>query len=150
MIMSKDLLLAILSMDSYNRGYGAGIDGLGGEGTTLGTVAVSKSSSQLFGAGTDQAAGFFAISYDTIYGTVISYRGTNANTAANFLTDLFNSYGTAPGSPANDQAHLAAEFYQAVTGTTGGDPRGGDVILTGHSLGGGLAANCNIPNGLAA
>ncbi len=28
MTLSKDLFLAILSMDSYNRGYGQGIRGL--------------------------------------------------------------------------------------------------------------------------
>jgi hypothetical protein len=32
MAVSKDLYLALLSMDSYNRGYGAGIDGLGDAG----------------------------------------------------------------------------------------------------------------------
>ncbi len=30
MAISNDLMLALLSMDSYNRGYGAGINGLGG------------------------------------------------------------------------------------------------------------------------
>jgi hypothetical protein len=43
------------------------------------------------------------------------------------------------GYIANNRAHLAADFYQAVTGTTDSDPRLADVTVTGHSLGGGLA-----------
>ena len=85
------------------------------------------------------AAGFYAISYDTPYGTVISYRGTNADSAANFAADAWNGYSIAFGSPFDGQAHLAAEFYQSVTGTSSSDPRTGSAILTGHSLGGGLA-----------
>jgi hypothetical protein len=33
--ISKELFLAILSMDSYNRGYGEGVSGLGGVGSLL-------------------------------------------------------------------------------------------------------------------
>lgn len=33
MSTSKELFLSILSMDAYNRGYGEGISGLGGEGS---------------------------------------------------------------------------------------------------------------------
>lgn len=39
----------------------------------------------------------------------------------------------------NDQARLAAEFYQAVTGTQTSDPLTGSATLTGHSMGGGIA-----------
>jgi hypothetical protein len=35
-ISDKDLFLAILSMDSYNRGYEPGISGLDGVGTSGG------------------------------------------------------------------------------------------------------------------
>ena len=38
MAISKDLLLAILSMDSYNRGYNQGINGLGGVGASIGKI----------------------------------------------------------------------------------------------------------------
>jgi len=109
MPISKDLLLAILSMDSYNRGYGAGIsdsgqndpDGLGeaSNGTVLvGTTTVSTilgDVSQTFNAEA-QAAGFYAISYTISDGskvdgldtgdTVISYRGTDA------ASDLWDSF----------------------------------------------------------
>lgn len=54
MPISKDLLLAILSMDSYNRGYGAGIDGLSSEaGTTIGTATIGIDSSDDAGIAED-------------------------------------------------------------------------------------------------
>jgi len=140
MPISKDLLLSILSMDAYNRGYGEGISGLGGLGTAVGVATISTDSETTSSTNdVAQAAGFYAISYDTPYGTVISYRGTNADSAANFAVDAWNGYSVAIGSPFDDQAHLAAEFYQSVTGTSSSDPRTGSAILTGHSLGGGLA-----------
>jgi hypothetical protein len=80
-----------------------------------------------------KAAGFYAISYTIGSGVdglasgtrVIAYRGTNADNASNFVSDAWNGYGTAPGSPSNGQAYLAAEFYRTVTGTTNADPRDG-------------------------
>lgn len=48
-------------------------------------------------------------------------------------------YLTAIGSPWSTQAYQAALYFRQVTGTEGGDPREGNAILTGHSLGGGLA-----------
>ena len=65
MTISKDLLLAILSMDSYNRGYGEGISGLGGLGTKIGSATI-KTDSETVAATKDtaQAAGFYAIAYD--------------------------------------------------------------------------------------
>lgn len=78
---SKDLLLAILSMDAYNQGYGKGLD----HGKTqIGIASVSEQSDILpNSAGVN--AGFYAISYtlDKAVGdlatntTVISYRGTD-------------------------------------------------------------------------
>jgi len=83
-ISKKDLFLAILAMDSYNRGAGAGIDGLSSEaGTTIGTATIGIDSSDDSGVAED--AGFYAIAYtldeavgDLAAGTVIiSYRGTD-------------------------------------------------------------------------
>jgi hypothetical protein len=37
---STELLLAILAMDSYNRGYDPGIEGLGGAGTQIGAATL--------------------------------------------------------------------------------------------------------------
>jgi hypothetical protein len=139
MSISSNLFLAILAMDSYNRGYGAGIQ-LDAAQTKIGTALLGLQSSSNQNS-PEVAAGFFAQSYSWNGTTVISYRGTNADSVANFLTDAWNGYGTSQGNPNNSQAFLAAEFYQAVTGTTNGDPRNGDVTLTGHSLGGGLLVN---------
>lgn len=46
-ISSDDLLKAILAMDAYNRGYDAGITGLGGEGSQVGTVTIGRDAEQL-------------------------------------------------------------------------------------------------------
>ncbi len=60
--MTKDLFLAILSMDSYNRPYNAGIAELSDElGTQIGTATISaRSDSSPISA--EVAAGFYAVS----------------------------------------------------------------------------------------
>ncbi len=82
MSISKELFLAILSMDAYNRGYGAGIadggkediDGLGRIGSHIATATVTSDNNST----TAQAAGFYAVAYnDATYGKIISYRGTD-------------------------------------------------------------------------
>ncbi|MCP4097482.1 MAG: hypothetical protein GY748_14690, partial [Planctomycetaceae bacterium] len=152
MPISKDLLLAILSMDAYNRGYGAGINGLGESGT-IGNARILARSNEI-DINDWQAAGFYAVSYKITDGSsvdgldtndvIISYRGTDKNAISvpwsdEPGSDAWNGYGIALGSAGGAQAKLAAEFYQAVTGTSDSDPRSGSAILTGHSLGGGLA-----------
>ncbi len=100
MTISKDLFLAILSMDAYNRGYNAGISdgsqvdsngvdhGLGDAiGTKIGNAEiVHRASSDPNSA--EVAAGFYALAYELTGSyaspdgtglaagdTVISYRG---------------------------------------------------------------------------
>ncbi len=79
MTISRELMLAILSMDSYNRGYGVGVEGLDEEGQ-IGNATIIPTPSQTGW----QAAGFYAIAYDMtgVAGfaageRVISYRGTD-------------------------------------------------------------------------
>ncbi|MBZ0164883.1 MAG: hypothetical protein K8H74_19500 [Notoacmeibacter sp.] len=100
MAISKDLFLAILSMDAYNRGYGAGIEDPAETGGGLGvsdethtyrignaTILMDANDSE----GVAQAAGFYAVAYELTGSyanpdgsslaagdTVISYRGTDA------------------------------------------------------------------------
>ncbi|WP_375588333.1 hypothetical protein ABWH89_13540 [Hoeflea alexandrii] len=141
MTISPELFMAILSMDSYNRGYDAGISGLsenGGIGNATITTTLSDVS-ETFEADA-QAAGFYAVAYQWNGETVISYRGTdnlidwtNLNPWSDTPGgDIWNSYLTGLGYTANNQAHLAADFYQAVTGTTDSDPRLSDVTVTGQ------------------
>ena len=91
MTISKDLFLAILSMDSYNQGYGRGIN----HGKTqIGSATINTDSEEVFRDPSSDpdtptsahAAGFYAIAYEVdgsgpsgLAGkTVISYRGTDA------------------------------------------------------------------------
>ena len=67
MTTSKDLMLAILAMDSYNRGYGAGLgnssDGLGGVGSQIGDATLTTDSTQKLGLSPTSTAGFYAAAY---------------------------------------------------------------------------------------
>ena len=81
--MNRNLFLAILAMDSYNRGYGVGIKGLGGVGSGIGDATILSQSDTLAGS-LSVSAGFYAIAYDMtgVAGfaageRVISYRGTD-------------------------------------------------------------------------
>jgi len=135
--MTKDLLLAILSMDTYNRGYGPGITGLSDDlGTQIGTATISNRTSSLANS-PEVAAGFYAVAYDTEYGKVIAYRGTDSGLELP-LVDwpiAFNDdYDEA-------QVHLANRFYNDVSAGVA-EP----LILTGHSLGGALAGFTGLVN----
>jgi hypothetical protein len=85
MSISNELMLAILAMDAYNRGYNAGIGpkdiGLGLAGSQIGNATVNV----IEGGTVAEAASFFAISYSYNGQTVISYRGTDT-----FLADPWN------------------------------------------------------------
>jgi hypothetical protein len=97
MTISKDLFMSILSMDAYNRGYGAGINanpdspGLGelSDGSVqIGWATVSKNLADAGLLARATTEGFYAIAYtleeavgedsDQIADgtTIISYRGT--------------------------------------------------------------------------
>lgn len=137
MTVSKDLFLSILSMDAYNRGYNPGIQGLSDDaGTMVGSAAIQDQDLPA----NYQAASFFAISYTIGSGvdgispgtTVISYRGTDSIPAELVPVDLPISF---LGSYQQEQISYALKFFQSVNETNGGAP----MLLTGHSLGGGLA-----------
>lgn len=151
--MNRDLFLAILAMDSYNRGYGSGLKDLGEEGQ-IGNAILLTAPSQ---AGWEDA-GFYALAYNVsglkdsdanplfgTNGTAISYRSTNFD-AGGSIFGFFNSplwqdirSGWSVGADlAGAQAGLSLDFYNAVKGD-GADPRETDITVTGHSLGGGLA-----------
>jgi hypothetical protein len=144
MPMTTQLYMSLLAMDSYNRGYKQGLDvvAAGASATQIGNATLGiKSDVSISSA--EYAAGFFAQSYTLNGQKVISYRGTDfmftPPWSDNPGGDLWNGYGTAIGRPYDDQARMAAEFYQTVTGTQTTAPASGSATLTGHSLGGGLA-----------
>ncbi|MDR4487071.1 MAG: hypothetical protein R3B83_06045 [Nitrospirales bacterium] len=137
MSISQELMYAILAMDSYDREYNPGILL---SGSNIGTASIG--SEELLPAAS-QSAGFYAVAYQWNDDSIISYRGTdNPGLWADDIaggSDVWNGYGLGVGSPYAEQGRLAAEFYQAVTGTQISDPLAESATLTGHSLGGGLA-----------
>jgi hypothetical protein len=147
--MNRDLFLAILSMDSYNRSYGQGISGLASDvGTRIGTAEIRADSSVLKNGNLrlDIPAGFYAIAYQVsgVSGiadgtTVVAFRGTDTAGGA-LLTDVFNGWSLGGGLPST-QSDLMIKFYQAVARSQGvtEDWRTANITTTGHSLGGGLA-----------
>jgi hypothetical protein len=143
MAISPELMLAILAMDSYNRGYNNGIGpkdiGLGLAGSQIGNATVNR----IEGGTAAQAASFFAISYSFGTGndvplaqrgkTVISYRGTD--------TDFFfgadrPAFLMGAGAYNTTQGGLAVDFYKTVNG--GNATTNSNITVVGHSLGGGL------------
>ena len=69
MSISKDLFLALLSMDAYNRGYGAGLElGAGSDvaGSLIGAAKIEKTIKDIPEFATKaEAAGFYAVAYKT-------------------------------------------------------------------------------------
>jgi hypothetical protein len=123
MTISNELMLAILAMDSYNRGYGEGlkIEAGGASTTQIGNVTISDASNTAADS-PEVLAGFFAQSYTWNGQRIISNRGTDGNFSLpwgdNIGSDPWNGYGTAAGAPFNAQALMAADFFQTVTQTT--------------------------------
>ncbi len=151
MALTRDLYLAILSLDVYNRDYDdvvrlAESDRIG-EAGILGLGGIDPDGS-LYAAWQDE--GFYAIAYDTsgiaaVGGDLIlSFRGTNPNFwnpetgGVPILRDAWNGWTAALGLSGTDsgQMVLALDFYGEILAAEGTDPaRAGTA---GHSLGGGL------------
>jgi hypothetical protein len=131
MAISNNLLMAILSMDAYNRIYQQQIVV---EANQVGTATLLTNIDMPTGY---EQASFFAQAYrlENSGATVISYRGTN-DTSISLEGDIWNGWGMGLGSPGATQAEMAVQFYNSVvaSGVTGAT-----IAMTGHSLGGGLA-----------
>ena len=89
-----------------------------------------------------QAAGFYALAYDMTGVTnftsgerVISVRGSDDGRAQ----DIINGYPTALAFPLTPQAALAVSFSRAVIGESLDPTVVNNTIITGHSLGAGIA-----------
>jgi Ca2+-binding RTX toxin-like protein len=140
--MSPDsaLFQAILAMDAYNRiGNDVTFRNLAVDDTitSIGNVTIAAAKGV-------NSSGFFAQSY-VVQGTgqkIISYRGTDIATFGELSKDAFFGWRMGAGDYSAAQAELAAQFFQQIVGGTNqtlGDLYNANVLLTGHSLGGGLA-----------
>jgi hypothetical protein len=69
--MNSEVFRALLALDSYNRDYNAGIEGL--EGNALGNATIIKRD----GFEPAQDIGFYAIGLFVNDETIISFRGTD-------------------------------------------------------------------------
>jgi hypothetical protein len=156
--MNRDLFLTILSMDSYNRGYGRGIKFTIGESTAdrtdFGAKIGNATVLSIDLPGGSKGAGFYALAYDWNGQTIVTYRGSDnflgqggfvravggLITGINNDNDIFNGYGVAFGQPDGLQARLSIQFYRAVAESLGhGETLNqANITVTGHSLGGGL------------
>jgi len=130
MATSGDLFLAILALDSYNRGYGPGM-ALSADPLRIGDATIRKMADDQ----PSQDASFFAVAYNWEGETVISYRGTRFPGAPDW-GDVKNGWTLSLGYAQASQAAMALQFYTQVQAQYAG---GQDIVLTGHSLGGGLA-----------
>jgi hypothetical protein len=108
-ITEKDLFLAILAMDSYNRGGGAGINDGGASDTNgfgdssdgsikIGNATITHNLQDAGIVDASEAAGFYAVAYQTDYGTVISYRGTDSAPGADLATDAHHGWTLGGGN----------------------------------------------------
>ncbi|MEQ1718351.1 MAG: hypothetical protein ABL907_20610, partial [Hyphomicrobium sp.] len=135
MATERDLFLSILALDAYNRGYNPGITGLSeAAGNQIGNATIALTTEDQF-----KSVSFYAAAYDWNGQTVISYRGTTFEAGPN-LGDILYGWTLSAGYGSSAQPQLAKEFYNQVTGLPIYGPPSADVVLTGHSLGGGLAA----------
>lgn len=120
----NDLVHAILAMDAYNRGSDPSIEIPNSPYSVIRQSPPSDS----------EDSGFSATAY-TVNGTaVIAFRGMNSGSFWDLFDDAWNGWGVGAGSPEGKQAELAIQFYQSVR-----DQGHADIVLTGHSQGGGLA-----------
>lgn len=123
MAVSNDLFLSILAMDTYNRGYNAGVKGLKDTPDTyIGTARIASDTTKDPDA---FDAGFYAIAYEFSGQTVLAFRGTDNYSLSGDYTpngpggsDVWSGWTITADYAAASQAGLAIKFYEDVTGAT--------------------------------
>src|SRR5882724_5832012 len=128
MATQRDLFLAILALDAYNRGYSPGMQLPSSSQIGDATIVADTNDD------TSRAASFYAVAYNWEGQTIISYRGTRFPGGPDF-GDVVNGWTLSAGYAAASQAQMALNFYNQVKAEVGAQ----SIVLTGHSLGGGLA-----------
>jgi hypothetical protein len=145
MIISDEnniLMFAILSMDVYNRDSNntpAVIYGALNASAGSANGPVSLGNARLISTSYNDTTLFGAASYNVSGQIVVAYRGTVFDS---FWHEAWNGYGVGAGSPTGPQAQEAITFYQKVANSLpnfNGNYATANIMLTGHSLGGGLA-----------
>jgi Ca2+-binding RTX toxin-like protein len=147
MAVSNELYYAVLAMDAYNR-VNRVSDPLAFAvpGTIVGFARLRTEALESLPSGYENA-GFFATAYDLEGEVVISYRGTDFQGGIDELVaDVFNGWIASFGTTPSPQLAAAELFYETVAqrDVFEGAP---NVVLTGHSLGGGLAGYIGSLNG---
>lgn len=143
MSMNKEVFLSILAMDSYQRGYAAGIKGV--DSVKIGNAKLITRESRGVDApayATWQNIGFFTQEYEWNGETVISYRGTDFDAGNELVHDFVYGWSSFTGLWKASQFPLASQFYTAVTGRAypvGNEVAAQNITTVGHSLGGALA-----------
>jgi|GEM_PF-2835794 len=166
MNMSKELYLALFSMDAYNRGYNPKIEGLGGLNAHIGNALITHESDLEDGL-PGVTHSFYAVAYEfntenpnfvtvddsgqTVGAAVISYRGTDQilPSFGEAWGDLAQGWTLGAGYPeAGSQGLYSLSFFNDVTERNPFDIGAGNgVFVTGHSLGGGLAGFVSLISG---
>ncbi len=131
---STILMTAILSMDTYNR------DGTYAPLAMKGRMPTVKGSQlgawTLGTADFNPSTAFGAIAWTSNNQTIIAYEGTIAQSLGSLYRSAVNGYGIFFGSPTGPIATAALDFYNQALND---GQNSGNIILTGHSLGGGVA-----------
>jgi len=116
MTISKNLSLAIPSMDAYNRGYNPGIAELGSSGAQIGEASIDRQS-DIEDNSPSVNSGFYAISYNVggVSGfsagqKVISYRGTDNYNIFDSASDLWNGWTIGAGFSSTSRAGLESRI----------------------------------------
>ena len=105
--MTDDLLLALLSLDSYNQGYAVTIKH--GE-RQIGRATFIQGSATLDEA-PEVEDGFYGAAYSVPgQGTVLSYRGTDFHPIGHLIDDAANGWSIGGGRFFAPQAGQAAEL----------------------------------------
>ena len=141
--------LSLLSMDAYNEGFFPGIKLPDTIGDSEFRPEIYNYIIMLDDVGiTDKQRsdwkkiGFSATVYMSGGKYIISYRGTDdpAALSGSGASDVWNGYGLGRGGTSAPEALAAIDLYKAVRAyavQNDGDEK--DIILTGHSMGGGFA-----------